>query len=236
MSREQILIVDDEPDISELVGMYLDREGFRFQAVTTGADALALAPTLQPQLIILDVQLPDMEGYELCAKLRQTTSAPILFLTCKDTETDMVVGLSVGGDDFVSKPFSPVALLARIKAHLRRSKLSAAAAGNIVDKSWLGSGALRINTMSHEVMLNGEPVELSAKEFQLLALLISHPKQVLSFQQIMDRIWGYHSETETKTLQVHIGTLRKKIEKNPAKPASIINVRGIGYKYHEQQA
>lgn len=235
MSREHILIVDDEPDISELIGMYLDKEGFSFRTAATGAEAVRLVAELQPQLIILDVQLPDIEGYELCTQLRKTTTVPIMFLTCKDTETDMVVGLSVGGDDFVSKPFRPVALLARIKALLRRSKIGSPGKERAVDNAWLGEGAVRINTLSHEATLDGRKVELSTKEFQLLSLLMSHPKQVLSSDQIMERVWGYHSETDTKTLQVHIGTLRKKIERNPAKPSTIINVRGIGYKYHEQQ-
>ncbi len=236
MSKAQILIVDDEPDISELIGMYLEKEGYSFTAATTGAQAIRLNAELHPELIVLDVQLPDMEGYELCTQLRRTTNVPILFLTCKDTEMDTVIGLSVGGDDFVSKPFSPVALLARMKAHLRRSKLGTAGKEAPVDNAWIGAGPLRINTLSHEVTLEGQMIELSAKEFQLLALLMKHPKQVLSFAQIMERVWGYHSEADTKTLQVHIGTLRKKIERNPAKPSAIINIRGIGYKYQEQHA
>lgn len=211
MSGELILIVDDEPDISELIGMYLDKEGYPFRTASSGAEALRLVAAFTPQLIILDVQLPDIEGYELCSQLRKTTTVPILFLTCKDTEMDMVIGLSVGGDDFVSKPFSPLTLLARIKAHLRRSKLVVASAeGGSVKDAWTGVGSLQINRLSHEVMLDGRPIELSTKEFQLLAMLMSHPRQVLSFEQILQRIWGYHSDTDTKTLQVHIGTLRKR--------------------------
>lgn len=232
MPGELILTVDDEVRIGELVGMYLSKDGFRHLSATSGKQAIELTENEQPSLIVLDVLLPDMEGYELCARLRQKTDVPIVFLTCKDTEIDKVVGLSVGADDYVSKPFSPVELVARIKAQLRRNRIVRSRQNEEVS-STISSKHVQLRIDAHEVYVDGSRVELSAKEFQLLAYLMQNARQVLTTERLLSHIWGYESSLDTKTLQVHIGHLRKKIERNPAAPSRIITIRGIGYKFDE---
>lgn len=232
MPGELILTVDDEVRIGELVGMYLSKDGFRHLSATSGKQAIELTENEQPSLIVLDVLLPDMEGYELCARLRQKTDVPIVFLTCKDTEIDKVVGLSVGADDYVSKPFSPVELVARIKAQLRRNRI-VRSRQNEETSATISSEHVQLRIDAHEVYVDGTRVELSAKEFQLLAYLMQNARQVLTTERLLSHIWGYESSLDTKTLQVHIGHLRKKIERNPAAPSRIITIRGIGYKFDE---
>ncbi|RCW47925.1 response regulator transcription factor [Paenibacillus prosopidis] len=232
MPGELILTVDDEVRIGELVGMYLSKDGFRHLSATSGKQAIELAENEQPSLIVLDVLLPDMEGYELCARLRQKTDVPIVFLTCKDTEIDKVVGLSVGADDYVSKPFSPVELVARIKAQLRRNRI--VRSRQVEENSVIiSSEHVQLRIDAHEVYVDGTRIELSVKEFQLLAYLMQNARQVLTTERLLSHIWGYESSLDTKTLQVHIGHLRKKIEQNPAAPSRIITIRGIGYKFDE---
>lgn len=232
MPRELIMTVDDEVRIGELVGMYLTKDGFRHVSATSGTEAIKLAEHERPSLIVLDVLLPDMEGYELCARLRQKTDVPIVFLTCKDTEIDKVVGLSVGADDYVSKPFSPVELVARIKAQLRRDRIvRGRKAPGAADT--LSSEHIKLRIDAHEAYVDGAKVELSAKEFQLLAYLMQNARQVLTSDRLLSHIWGYENSLDTKTLQVHIGHLRKKIERNPAAPERIVTIRGIGYKFDE---
>jgi DNA-binding response OmpR family regulator len=232
MTRELILTVDDEIRIGELVGMYLTKDGFRHLSATSGKQAIELAENEQPSLIVLDVLLPDMEGYELCARLRQKTDVPIVFLTCKDTEIDKVVGLSVGADDYVSKPFSPIELVARIKAQLRRNRIVRDRIAPVVSNS-ITSDHVQLKIDAHEVYVDGVKVELSAKEFQLLSYLMQNARQVLTTERLLSHIWGYENSLDTKTLQVHIGHLRKKIERNPAAPERIVTIRGIGYKFDE---
>ncbi|AJY74558.1 response regulator transcription factor [Paenibacillus beijingensis] len=232
MAGEMILIVDDEMEIGGLLGMYLQKEGYRYHVSMNGAQALQFVEELEPDLIVLDVFLPDLDGYELCRQLRTMTTAPIMFLSCRDTELDKVVGLSVGGDDYLSKPFSPPELVARIKAHLRRSQMQLHRL-TVKSKSILSSKSLQVHLDSHEVYVDGEKIELSAKEYQLLSYFMLNSKQVLSFDQLLLNIWGMENEVETKTLQVHVGNLRKKIEKDPAKPQRLVTVRGTGYKFNE---
>ncbi|MCA0756526.1 response regulator transcription factor [Paenibacillus sp. N4] len=230
---ELILTVDDEIRIGELIGMYLGKDGFRHVTATSGRQAIELTENEQPSLIVLDVLLPDMEGYELCARLRQKTDVPIVFLTCKDTEIDKVVGLSVGADDYVSKPFSPVELVARIKAQLRRSRIAGNKQAEEQPSSVLSSRHLRLRIDAHEAYADGKRIELSAKEFQLLAYLMQNARQVMTAERLLSHIWGYDSSLDTKTLQVHIGNLRKKIEPNPSSPTRIVTIRGIGYKFDD---
>ncbi|MEV5029101.1 response regulator transcription factor [Paenibacillus sp. LPE1-1-1.1] len=213
--------------------MYLSKDGFRHLNATSGKQAIELIENEQPALIVLDVLLPDMEGYELCARLRQTTDVPIVFLTCKDTEIDKVVGLSVGADDYVSKPFSPVELVARIKAQLRRNRIVYKRQAEVMPSTVISSTHVQLRIDAHEVYVEGKRIELSAKEFQLLAYLMQNARQVLTAERLLTHIWGYESNLDTKTLQVHIGHLRKKIEINPSSPSRIKTIRGIGYKYDE---
>lgn len=235
MPGELILTVDDEVRIGELVGMYLVKDGFRHLNAVNGKQAIELTKKEQPSLIVLDVLLPDIEGYELCTRLRQTTNAPIVFLSCKDNEIDKVVGLSVGADDYVSKPFSPVELIARIKAQLRRNRMieERTAAPFPLPSACLRSEHIELFIDAHEAYVDGAKIELSGKEFQLLAYFMQNARQVLTAERLLSHIWGYDSSLDTKTLQVHIGHLRKKIERDPSLPARITTIRGIGYKFDE---
>ncbi|QAY66914.1 response regulator transcription factor [Paenibacillus protaetiae] len=232
MPGELILTVDDESRIGELVGMYLAKDGFRHRTAANGKQALEIAESDRPSLIVLDVRLPDMEGYELCSLLRQTTDVPIVFLTCKDTEIDKVVGLSVGADDYVSKPFSPVELMARIKAQLRRNRI-VQSRDEDTPAEMLASAHVRLSVRTHEAFADGNRLDLSAKEFQLLSYMMLHAKQVLTAERLLTSVWGYENTLDTKTLQVHIGHLRKKIEPDPANPKRIVTIRGFGYKFDE---
>lgn len=237
MPGELILTVDDEVRIGELVGMYLMKDGFLHRSATSGNQAIEIVENEHPSLIVMDVFLPDIDGYELCAAIRQKTDVPIVFLSCKDSEVDKVVGLSVGADDYISKPFSPIELVARIKAQLRRnrivtSKASIAKPSSAVS-SVIATEHIRVHTDAHEVYMDGRKVELSAKEFQLLTYLMRHAKQVLTSDRLLTHVWGYESSVDTKTLKVHIGHLRKKIEQDASNPRRIVTIRGIGYKFDE---
>lgn len=233
MPGEMILLVDDESDIGEIVSLYLTGEGFQFRQAADGRGALQMVQELSPDLILLDVFLPDVEGFELCRQLRVMTDAPIVFLTCKDTEMDRIIGLSVGGDDYMSKPFSPLELIARVKAHLRRNRMLRRPSAEPPRNNHLASPSIRVDLLSHEVYLNGSLIELSAKEYQLLTYFMRHPKQVLTAEQLLRKIWGFDHGFDSKTLQVHIGNLRRKIEDDPSRPERIITLRGTGYKFCE---
>lgn len=231
MPGELILTVDDEVKIGELIGLYLLKDGFRHRTATSGKQALEIVEKERPSLIVLDVFLPDIEGYELCAKLRKETDVPILFLTCKESEMDKVIGLTVGADDFVSKPFSPVELIARIKALLRRDRI--VQERRPVNDAVLSAGRLRLDVNAHEAYLDGVKLELTSKEFQLLSYMMQNAKRALATDRLLNHVWGYDSHLDTKTLKVHIGQLRKKIESDPANPSTIVTIRGLGYKFDE---
>lgn len=228
MANEKILIVDDNEEIQELITLYLKEEHYQYIAANTGMKAISLAQTTIPDLIILDIFLPDIDGYEVCQQLRKFTNVPILFLSSKNSETDKIVGLRVGGDDYITKPFSPGELLARINAHLRRNRIL----HNVKQGHVLKYKNLEINTTSHVVKLNESDLQLSTKEFQLLSLLAENPNRVFSLQMLFDLVWSEESLGDTRTVTVHISNLRKKIEKDPTKPKFILTVRGIGYKFN----
>lgn len=238
MAGEKILIVEDEPEIADLIKLYLKREGFLPCWTSSGATALETYRREKPELVILDVLLPELDGLEVCRQLRRETNCPIIFLSCKGLEMDKVLGLTMGADDYVTKPFSPGELLARVKAQLRRSRIfhEASLPANHGDSSSqvLKFPCLEINLRSHEVKFHNKPVSLSTKEFQLLALLARNPNQVLTTEQIFDRIWGYDHNGDTRTVMVHIRNLRKKVEEDPSCPKRIVTVRGVGYKFIEK--
>lgn len=229
MAGEKILVVDDEAEITELISLYLTKNGFHVVTAETGEQAIELTRTIKPDLIILDILLPGLDGIEVCQELRKDNNVPILFLSCKSEDTDKVLGLTVGGDDYITKPFSPSELLARIKAHLRRNRLLNTA--HKQEKSLLTFPGLVIDLDSHVVLVNGAPVILSAKEFQLLALLAQNPNKIFSIEQLFKALWSYQSFGDTRTVMVHISNLRKKIEKDPSNPDYIHTVRGVGYKF-----
>jgi DNA-binding response OmpR family regulator len=227
-----ILMIDDEQEIRELVGLYLTKEGYRFYEADNAEKGLSQLKNSQPDLIILDVRLPDIDGIELCRRIRHLTTAPILFLSCKDSEIDKVVGLNVGGDDYIGKPFSIHELLARIQAHLRRYKSHMNQFGD-TDHT-ICSQSIRLNPKKHECYVRGNPIFLTSKEFQLLHFLMRHPQQVFRAEHLLEKVWGYDSEVDIQTVMVHIGKLRKKVEEDPKNPSIIITIRGAGYKFNEE--
>ena len=228
MSGETILIVDDEPTIVEVVGLYLQREGFRVITAADGGAALALVEQQRPDLVVLDLMLPGISGLDVMRRLRASGALPIILLTARSEEADRVVGLELGADDYVTKPFSSRELVARVKAVLRRTHPEPAAepsAANI-----LTVGGLRMDTASHAVTLDGQPIGLTAREFDLLQFLMRHPGQVFTREQLLDNVWGYTFASDMSTVTVHIRRLREKIEPDPANPVFLQTIWGVGYK------
>ncbi len=222
-----VLVVDDEPHIVELVRYNLVQEGFDVSIAYDGHDALEKARAHAPDLIILDLMLPYMDGLEVCRRLRRASSVPILMLTAKDGEQNRVLGLELGADDYVTKPFSPRELVARVRAILRRTGREA---GRPEDAP-VSAGGLILDPSTHEVRLRTRPVELTTKEFDLLRLLMSHPNQVFTRDFLLEHIWGYEYFGSTRTVDMHISRLREKIEDDPNAPTYVMTVRGVGYKF-----
>jgi DNA-binding response OmpR family regulator len=222
-TKAHILIVDDEPTIREVVEQYLRREGYLTTIASNGEEAIALSG--DADLIVLDLMLPKMDGLEVCRQIRSTRDVPIIMLTAKTEEIDKLVGLGIGADDYMTKPFSPRELVARVSAVLRRARAASPQAGDIVR-----AGGLRINPQLRTVERDGVPVELTAREFELLHFLASHPGQVFTREQLLDHVWDYHFPGDTSTVTVHIRRLREKVEPDPVRPAYIKTVWGVGYK------
>ncbi|HEX3454480.1 MAG TPA: response regulator transcription factor [Gaiellaceae bacterium] len=219
MQHGTILVVDDEPNIADLVDLYLAREGYRVLKAATGSAGLDAVRDQRPRLVVLDVGLPDIDGLEVCKRIRQTSQVPVIFLTARDGEVDRVLGLELGGDDYLTKPFSPAELVARVKAVLRRSDGAPAA-------EVLQVGATTIDAGRREVRVDDEPVEFTTKEFDLLRFLAERPGLALSRQQILDGVWGYDWFGDARTVDVHIAQVRKKL----GDAATIVTVRGVGYR------
>ena len=236
MAQDKIMIVDNEMEIIQLMKLYLSREGYEVVWTTDSTRAAALAMEKNPDLILLDVVMPGLSGIELCAKIREQSDVPILFVSCKGQDMDKVLGLSIGGDDYITKPFSPAELVARVKAHLRRRNLqNSSGSGLSPERNVLSAGELEIDLTAHTVTVSGAPVHLTAKEFELLVLLCKYPNRVFTGRQIFDNLWDtYGIEDDVRTVMVHISNLRKKIEPNPEKPRYILTVRGVGYKLVSQ--
>ncbi len=233
MPGRKILIVEDEPDIRKLVHYNLTQERFEVLEAEDGEKALKIVQRERPQLIILDLMLPGLSGLELCRSLRERTETahlPILMLTAKAGEADRVVGLEMGADDYLTKPFSPRELVARVKAILRRTETQGAAPGAEVYEK----GALKIDFSTYEVSIKGKPVKLTLREFELLRFLVQNPSRVLTRDQLLDRVWGGEVFVDPRTVDVHIRRLRKAIEKNDRKPEWVLTVRGVGYKFDEK--
>jgi DNA-binding response OmpR family regulator len=214
-----IVVVDDEPNIADLVDLYLAREGFRVLKTETGEAGLRAVKDHRPRLVVLDVGLPDVDGLEVCKRLRATSQIPVIFLTARDSEVDRVLGLELGGDDYVTKPFSPAELVARVKAVLRRVDGGPAA-------EVMQAGDVAIDAGRREVRVAGEPVDFTTKEFDLLRYLAERPGLALSRQQILDGVWGYDWYGDARTVDVHIAQVRKKL----GDTVEIKTVRGVGYR------
>ncbi len=229
--NENILLVDDEKGIIDFSTLYLSEEGFHVFPAFSGEEALDLLKKQKIDLIVLDIMLPDIEGTELCLSIRKITDCPIIFASCKSNDIDKVVALGAGGDDYITKPFSGLELVARIKAHLRRNRLMASRVSD--PKPTLEYQDIKINTDTYEVLCDGRKIALSAKEFEILALLMSNPKRIYTVEQIYEAVWKENSlDGDSRTIIVYIGNIRKKIEPDPSRPRFILTVRGVGYKFN----
>jgi len=230
MSSEKILIVDDEKQICTLIKSFLEKEQYSIYTAYDAESALELLNDVTPDLIILDVMLPDISGVDLCLLIRQKTQCPILFLSCKSEEIDKIIALSAGGDDYITKPFLSGELIARVKAHLRRNRILASPAKKARSYHYEG---LDIDLDLHQVFLDDVEINLTPKEFDILAILIENPKRVYSIDQLFEMVWKTDSlEGDSRTLMVYISNIRKKIEPEKRGIKYIINVRGVGYKFN----
>ncbi len=234
MAGERVLVVDDEAEISQLLSLYLAKEGYDVIVAGDGAQAIEAVRRNRVDCVILDVLLPDLDGIEVCTELRKMTDVPVVFLSCRDEDMDKVMGLVAGGDDYMTKPFSPRELVARVRAHLRRYRMVSAAKEK-GRPSILRYEGLEIDLESCSVRVRGEPVYLSHKEFELLSLLAQNPDRVFSADEIFEKLWKMQSFGDIRTVMVHISNLRKKIEQNPAAPEYVLTVRGAGYKFTGNQ-
>ncbi len=233
---ETVLVVEDETALRETLAYNLKKEGYVVEAVEDGRAALDSARRLQPDLIVLDIMLPGLDGFEICRILRKEMTTPILMLTARDDEIDRVVGLEVGADDYLTKPFSMRELMARVKAQLRRARLiqdemekRQTAESNAQDV--LVYANLAVNRTRREVLLNDEPIQLKPQEYQLLLFFAEHKGQMLSREFILERVWGWDFIGDSRTVDVHVRWLRQKIEADAAKPIRIVTVRGGGYRF-----
>lgn len=227
MNEYKIMIVDDEPDILDLLEKALNIEGYcNIIKVDNGQSAVNICKQQQPDIVILDVMLPDIDGYEVCKQIRKFSHCPILFLSSKNDELDKILGLAVGGDDYVTKPFSPKEIAYRVKAQLRRVEYK-----NIIPQNFsIAIGELTIDTGGCRVMKNGKEIELTAREFEILQYLAENIGRVISRERLYENIWGEDSFGCDNTMMVHIRHLREKLEDNPASPKYIITMKGLGYK------
>ena len=222
MANERILVVDDEPNIVDLATMYLEREGYRVDSAFDGAQPLERIKELEPSLVVLDLMLPEVDGFEVCRQTRVHSDVPIIMLTARDDDVDKIVGLELGADDYLTKPFNPRELVARIKAILRRANQSTRPNDKPIHIS-----DLSIDPARREVTVSGEQVDLRAKEFDLLQALAENQGIVLSREQLLNLAWGYDFYGQTRTVDVHVAHLRKRIK---GSQVSIETVTGVGYK------
>lgn len=230
MSNEKILIVDDEKQICTLIKSFLDKEQYMTYTTYDAESALDILDEVTPDLIILDVMLPDISGVDLCLEIRRRTQCPILFLSCKSEEIDKIIALSAGGDDYITKPFLSGELIARVKAHLRRNRIIAAPPKKARIFDYEG---LYVDLDLHQVFLDDKEINLTPKEFDILAILIENPKRVFSIEQLFEMVWKTDSlEGDSRTIMVYISNIRKKIEPEKRGLKYIINVRGVGYKFN----
>jgi two-component system alkaline phosphatase synthesis response regulator PhoP len=230
MTSTKILVVDDEPTIVNTVRAYLEREGFVVRTALDGPTAMEIARTFEPHLIVLDIMLPGMDGLELLSTLRRESDVYVLLLTAKTEETDKIVGLTVGADDYMTKPFSPRELMARVKAILRRDR-SAHLSQQAHHESALNFERLRIDLDGRRVWKDEREIEFTPIEFDLLHALARHPGLVLSREQLIEQVWHYDYYGDERVVDAHIGRLRKKIEDDPERPTLIVTVRGAGYRF-----
>jgi two-component system, OmpR family, alkaline phosphatase synthesis response regulator PhoP len=230
MANANILVVDDEPAIVKSVKAYLQAEGFSVHTASDGASALKAARAIQPDLIVLDIMLPQIDGLEVLRQLRQASSVYVLLLTAKSEDTDKVVGLGLGADDYLTKPFSPRELVARIKAILRRGRDDSARDAPLIFRH------IRIEPATRRVWKSDDLIELTPIEYELLHALARHRGRMLTREQLIEQVWGHDFYGDTRVVDVHIGRIRKKIEEDPANPTLVVTVRGAGYHWEDEPA
>ncbi len=223
----RVLVVEDEESFSDALSYMLRKEGFEVSVAATGTSALTEFDRTGADIVLLDLMLPEMSGTEVCRQLRQRSHVPIIMVTARDSEIDKVVGLEIGADDYVTKPYSPRELVARIRAVLRRQSVDAVE----LSAPTLAAGPVRMDVERHVVTVAGSAVQLPLKEFELLELLLRNAGRVLTRGQLIDRVWGADYVGDTKTLDVHVKRLRSKVEPEPSTPRYIVTVRGLGYKF-----
>ncbi|AQX79616.1 response regulator transcription factor [Plantibacter sp. VKM Ac-2885] len=223
----RILLVEDEASLSEPLSYLLEREGYEVEVAEDGPSAVQAFTARGADLVLLDLMLPGIPGTEVCRQIRAVSSTPIIMLTAKDSEVDIVVGLELGADDYVTKPYSTRELLARIRAVLRRR----VEADQAQEEVLLEAGTVRMDTERHVVEVNGAPIPMPLKEYELLELLLRNAGRVLTRGQLIDRVWGSDYYGDTKTLDVHIKRIRSRIEANPSEPVMLVTVRGLGYRF-----
>jgi DNA-binding response OmpR family regulator len=223
-----VLVVEDDPTISEVVARYLTREGLDVRAVADGRDALAAAAERWPDLVVLDLMLPGIDGLEVCRRLRARAPVPVIMLTARGDEDDRILGLELGADDYVVKPFSPRELTARVRAVLRRAVAAGVPDGHSVET--ITAGTIAIDLPARQVSVNGEPVALTVREFELLVHLARNPRKAFSREELLERVWGY-TFGDTATVTVHVRRLREKVEAVPAEPEHLVTVWGVGYRW-----
>lgn len=230
MADEKVLIVDDEEHILELLKFNLSNAGYRVSTANNGVDAVSLAKEVKPDLILLDLMLPGLDGFDVCKEVKrnkETSKAAIIMLTAKGEELDKILGLELGADDYMTKPFSIRELLARAKAVLRRRGAVEEVEGEVYE-----SGRLKVDFERHEVLIEGKKVDMTLKEFELLEILIKNKGKILQRETLLDKVWGYEYIGETRTVDVHIRYLRKKIEEDDKNPKFIETIRGVGYRFN----
>ncbi len=228
MAGVKILVVDDEPSIREVVSLYLEQMGFEATVVSDGQSALNLLQSDPPDLLILDVMLPGVDGFEITRHVRATSAIPIILLTARKDEIDRIVGLELGADDYVVKPFSPRELVSRVKAVLRRTQQAPPPPGN---EQPVTCGEIHIDPRTRRVTVAGGEIPLTVKEFDLLWMFTSNPDQVFNRDQLLDRVWGVSDFIDPSTVTVHVRRLREKIEQDPSNPRHIMTVWGVGYRF-----
>lgn len=232
MDRKKILVVDDEKNIGDILKINLEKEGYGVLIAMDGEEGLALALSENPDLVLLDVMLPKMDGFEVCKKIRQKSEVPIVMLTARSEEIDKILGLELGADDYVTKPFSVRELLARVKANLRRTVPATEALQT--GEGDIKIGEITINTERYELRKNGKPIELTLREFELVKFLAETPNRICSRETILRKVWGYEYVGDDRTVDVTISRLREKIEDNPSEPKYIMTRRGIGYYFYKE--
>jgi DNA-binding response OmpR family regulator len=228
LDRQRVLVIDDDPNVAEVVATYLEREGALVEVHRDGEAGLAAALSDPPDLVVLDLMLPKVDGLEVCRRIQAVAPVPVVMLTAKGDETDRIIGLELGADDYLAKPFSPRELVARIKAVLRRSQ--APLALGATEDGALSAGPLAIDVAAHEVRRDGEVVALTAREFELLVHLVRHPRRAFRRDELLERVWGSRYG-DTSTVTVHVRRLREKVEDEPSTPRHLVTVWGVGYRW-----